>query len=109
MITLSDEARQELEAYFDGKERKTIRLFATAGGCSGPRMALALDDAKDSDDVIVAEGFTFCIDKELLAQVKSASISMTYMGFTVDTEEPLPGAMEGGSSCCGSCSSCGSH
>lgn len=108
MITLSDEARQELEAYFDGKERKTIRLFATAGGCSGPRMALALDDAKDSDDVIVAEGFAFCIDKELLAQVKSASISMTYMGFTVDTEEPLPGAMEGGG-CCGSCSSCGSH
>ena len=108
MITLSDEARQELEAYFDGKERKTIRLFATAGGCSGPRMALALDDARDSDDVLEAGGFTFCIDRGLLAQVKSASISMTYMGFTVDTEEPLPGAPDGGS-CCGSCSSCGSH
>ncbi len=32
MITLSDDARRELEAYFDGKERKTMRLFVSAGG-----------------------------------------------------------------------------
>lgn len=72
-------------------------------------MALALDESKDTDEVIVEGGFTFCIDKELLAQVKSVSITLTYMGFTVDTEQPLPGASDGGSSSCGSCSSCGSH
>ncbi len=70
-------------------------------------MALALDESKDSDEVIEEGGFTFCIDKELLAQVKKVFITFTYMGFTVDTEQPLPGTTDGGN--CGSCSSCGSH
>ena len=32
MLTLSEDARNELEAYFDGKERKTIRVFMAPGG-----------------------------------------------------------------------------
>ena len=27
MLTVSEDARKELEAYFDGKEKKTIRLW----------------------------------------------------------------------------------
>ena len=32
MLTVSEEARKELEAYFDGKEKKTIRVFLAPGG-----------------------------------------------------------------------------
>lgn len=36
MITLSENARKELEAYFADKERQTIRVYLAPGGCSGP-------------------------------------------------------------------------
>lgn len=32
MLTVSDGARKELEAFFEGKERQTIRIFLAAGG-----------------------------------------------------------------------------
>ena len=107
MLTVSEDARKELEAYFAGRDRKPIRVFLAPGGCSGPRLALALDEPLDSDDVIEEAGFRFCIDKELLAQVKGVSIGISYMGFTLDPEVPL--ASSGDSGSCGSCTSCGTH
>ena len=94
MITLSENARKELEAYFADKERQTIRVYLAPGGCSGPRLVLALDEPGDEDARFEQDGFAFCINKELL-------------GFTVTPEVPLPSS--GGSSCGGCCGSCGSH
>lgn len=107
MLTVSEDARKELEAYFDGKEKKTIRIFLAPGGCSGPRLALALDEPGESDDIMEEAGFRFCIDKELLDQVKGVSIGISYMGFTLDPEVPLASAGDSGG--CGSCTSCGTH
>ena len=47
MIILSENARKELEAYFADKERQTIRVYLAPGGCSGPRLVLALDEPGD--------------------------------------------------------------
>ena len=88
MITLSENARKELEAYFADKERQTIRVYLAPGGCSGPRLVLALDEPGDEDARFEQDGFAFCINKELL-------------------QVPLPSS--GGSSCGGCCGSCGSH
>ena len=99
MITLSENARKELEAYFADKERQTIRVYLAPGGCSGP--------PGDEDARFEQDGFAFCINKELLQQVKSVSIDLSYLGFTVTPEVPLPSS--GGSSCGGCCGSCGSH
>ena len=81
--------------------------FGSSPMISGPRLALALDEPLDSDDVIEEAGFRFCINKELLAQIKGVSIGISYMGFTLDPEVPL--ASSGDSGSCGSCTSCGSH
>lgn len=107
MIVLSENARKELEAYFADKERQTIRVYLAPGGCSGPRLVLALDEPGDEDARFEQDGFAFCINKELLQQVKSVSIDLSYLGFTVTSEVPLPSA--GGSSCGGCCGSCSSH
>ena len=32
MLTVSEDARKELAAYIDGKEKKTIRVFLAPGG-----------------------------------------------------------------------------
>ena len=92
---------------FADKERQTIRVYLAPGGCSGPRLVLALDEPGDEDARFEQDGFAFCINKELLQQVKSVSIDLSYLGFTVTPEVPLPSA--GGSSCGGCCGSCGSH
>lgn len=105
MLTLSDAARKELEAFFADKDKQTIRIFLPPGGCCGPRLTLALDEAKDDDEKLEAQGFAFCIARDLLEQIKSVTIDLSYMGFTVEPEVPLPSSGGG----CGSCGGCGSH
>jgi Fe-S cluster assembly iron-binding protein IscA len=62
---------------------------------------LALDGPADADEQFNEGGFSFCINKELLARVGGVTIDMSYMGFTVNPAIPLqnPGA----SSACGGC------
>lgn len=105
MLELTESARKELEHFFADKEKQTIRIYAS-GGCCGPRLAIALDEAGASDQVEEKDGFKFCMDKSLLELVKSVTIDLTYMGFTVEPEQPLP-AGEGGCSSCGSGGGCG--
>ena len=69
---------------------------------------MALDESNDQDQSEEQGGFTFCINKDLLAQVQGVKIDLTYLGFAVEPTVPLAAA-DGGSAC-GSCSSgCGSH
>ena len=70
MIVLSENARKELEAYFADKERQTIRVYLAPGGCSGPRLVLALDEPGDEDARFEQDGFAFCINNELLQQYR---------------------------------------
>lgn len=106
MISVTEEAQKELEAYFDGKEKSPIRVYLSPSGCSGPRLALALDEPGEEDEKNEASGFLFCINKDLSEKVGAVSISVTPMGFIVDSEIPLPSG-GGCSSCCGSCGSTG--
>ena len=97
MISLTEEARKELEAYFEGKEK------------SGPRLALALDEPGEDDETSEDNGLTLCINKELAEKVGAVTVGMTHMGFVVESEIPLPSGGNGGgcSSCCGGCGSSG--
>ena len=107
MLTLTDAARKELEGFFADREKATVRIYLAPGGCSGPRLALALDEAGENDTRIEQGGFAFCINNELLQQVKSVSIDANYLGFLVTPEVTLPSS--GGSACGGCCGACGSH
>ena len=105
MIILTDTARKELEGFFQGKDKEPIRVYLTAG-CGGAQLQLVLDGPTDADSAYEVEGFPFCIDKELEEAVGDVNVDVTYMGFVLTTEKPLP---EVPSSCGGCCSSCGSH
>ncbi|MDR1856493.1 MAG: IscA/HesB family protein [Desulfovibrio sp.] len=100
MLELTDSARKELEAYFENKEKATIRIYA-ANGCCGARLALALDDATPDDHTEEKGGFTFCMNKELLSQVQGVTVNMGYMGFMIDPLVPLPAVEGGGCAACG--------
>lgn len=107
MFELGESAQKELEAYFEGKEKSPIRVFVAPGGCSGPRLALAIDEPGPDDVTEEAGGFSFCINKALLEQIKSAKIDLSPMGFVVEPENPLPdtGNTGGCGGCCGGCGS----
>ncbi len=50
------------------------------------------------------DGFTFCIEKELLEKIGGANIDISYMGFVIEPDNPLNS--ESGCSSCGTGGSC---
>lgn len=106
MITVTESACKELEAYFAGKPRATIRVYMAPGGCCGPRLSLALDEVRDGDASYEDHGFTFCITKELLNKVESVTIDLTDMGFSVESAVPLS-TEEPSGGCAGCSGGCG--
>lgn len=103
MLTLNQEARDILRAYFEGKEITPLRVYL-AGGCSGPHLALALDDRLDTDEALEVDGFTFLVDKDLLEEAKPLSIEASPMGGFEITSSLALDNIGGG---CGACHGCG--
>lgn len=106
MITLSDSAKEQLDGYFADKEKSAVRVFL-AGGCCGPKLSLALDEAREGDEAVETGGYTLIVEKSLLETAGKISIDMTEYGFSVDSENALGGGGSCGSGGCGS-GGCGS-
>jgi Fe-S cluster assembly iron-binding protein IscA len=102
MFSLSQPAKDQLDAYFEGKDKSSIRIFLSSGGCSGPRLALALDDPTDADNTFQEGGYQFVVDKELMDQAQPITVDISPMGFDIRSSLELGGG--GCSSCGGSCS-----
>ena len=105
MVELSDSAREELEAYFEGKEKSAIRIFLASGGCAGVRLVMALDEPDENDETCEQGGFTFIVSKELLSTTGNLNINMGPAGFSIDSDIPINSA--GGCSGCASAGTCG--
>lgn len=57
----------------------------------------------DDDSIVEMDGFTFCVNKNLLEQIGGVNIDLSYMGFVVEPQKPMTSAESG--SACGSCGS----
>lgn len=105
VLELSAIAKEKLDEYFSDKPKQSIRIYLAAGGCSGPKLALALDDKKDDDDLLEAEGYQFVIQRELLAQAAPLSINANCCGFSIASSLKLSGGCGDGGCCSsGACS-----
>lgn len=101
MFELTESACKELDAYFDGKDKTPIRVYLAPGGCSGPRLSLALDEPNEADRIFDDKGYSFCVNTELLEHAKNIKIDFSDMGFSIQSELSL-----GGGGCSG-CTACG--
>ena len=99
MVSLTDSARAELDNYFADKQKTPIRVYLNKGGCCGPSLTLALDEARDNDDVFDLNGYTFVVDKELIAMASPISVDMTDYGFSVGSSLQLGGGSCGSGGC----------
>lgn len=108
MLTVTQPAKAQLDEYFADNEKAHIRIFLS-NSCAGPKLALALDEPKDSDDLFEVEGYSFIVDKELLAEAKPLALDFACSGFSVNSSLKLEGGggCGGGCSCSGSGGSCG--
>lgn len=99
MIQVSEQAQEQVKAYFDGKAVQPVRIFLNNGGCGGPSLAMALDQITDDDAVFTHGGIDYIMEKTLLEKASPVAVEYSGMGFRLDS------SLELGS---GGCSSCGS-
>jgi Fe-S cluster assembly iron-binding protein IscA len=107
MINMTDEAKAKIAEYFDGKDLEPVRIYL-AMGCGGAQLALALDKAKDSDEVAEIDGYTIVIDKKLYDEGKNFTVDASPMGFAIESDLVMPEAPQGQGACGSCCGGCGS-
>jgi iron-sulfur cluster assembly accessory protein len=85
MVTLTDIATKKVTEFLSTEEHSGagLRVAVKGGGCSGFQYQLALDEAKDGDQVFEHEGIRILVDEQSLRYVD---------GSTVDYTESLMGA-----------------
>lgn len=103
MITVTKDAQEQVLAYFDGKDVQPVRIFLNSGGCGGPNLAMALDQATDKDVVFTHGGVDYIMEKELLEKATPVVVDYSGMGFRLESSLELGG----GCSSCGSGGGCG--
>ncbi len=113
MINITENAQKELDKFFETHTEavKSIRIYLAPGGCCGPSLNMALDSSTPEDMIEEVAGITYCISPDLSAMTGEISLDVSYMGFTLTPEIPLPGGACGSTGCsgCGTgTSGCGS-
>ena len=101
MLNLTTGAKELLDQHFSGKQEiSPIRVYM-APSCGGPSLGLALDEQKDTDDILEVQGYTFLVDKSLMQTAAPIKIDGSPCGFKVTSSLNTE---DGG---CSSCSCCG--
>ena len=108
MLDLSAKAQEKLTEYIE-KNRITAYLrVSIIQSCSGPSLALSLDEKKKDDEVIEQDGLTFLVEKNLLEHCGEIIIDYVEAGansgFSIQSANPIPN--EGGECSSGSCGAC---
>ncbi len=112
MLEITEIATEKIKEHLAANSQTgPVRVAVMGGGCSGPSLGLALDEAKESDTVVELGGLQVIMDQTLLSECGKTKIDFKPPsgcgcgggGFSVTSETPLPGS--GGSCGGGSCSS----
>jgi len=102
MLKITEKAKEVLDEHFSGKDKEPIRIYI-ASACSGTKLALGIDSAKEGDETITLEGYDFVVDQELLEQAKPMQIDLTPLGIEISSSLVFEEAQGGCGSCCGGC------
>jgi iron-sulfur cluster assembly accessory protein len=118
MLAVSDLAVAKVKEYLNENGiSSAVRVAIMSGGCSGPALALALDETKDLDQVFDFDGVSFLVDNAVIAtcgEIKVDYVEETSgcgcsgnggSGFAVTSERALSKTSRCGGSC--SSGSCG--
>src|SRR5687767_8989955 len=76
MISLTESAIKQLHTLVqeDGDVTKGLRIFVEKGGCAGLQYGMALDKARDDDQIHEQEGVQVMIDHESIPFLRGATL-----------------------------------
>ncbi len=78
MIQVTEAAAEKVRDYLTREKESLphggLRLYAQAGGCSGWRYGLALDEPQDGDHVFSTSGIQVIIDATSLEHLEGATV-----------------------------------
>ena len=82
MIQVDKNAQEQMAAFFEANNSKarSVRVYLHEGGWSGPALALALDEPKDSDHVSEYDSVKYIVDDELMIKVGDITINFIQQG-----------------------------
>ena len=111
MLEVTESAVKNIKEYLEQQKiDSAIRITMMAGGCAGPSLGLAVDEAKEEDLTLKQDGITFLVEKSLSESCGTITLDFKETtsscgcgegGFSITSEKPLAGAGSG----CGSCAS----
>ncbi|MBU0680712.1 MAG: IscA/HesB family protein [Proteobacteria bacterium] len=116
MLEVTPAALSNIKDYLrQQKIDSPIRITMISGGCGGPSLGLAIDEALENDDNFDHDGVTFVVDKSLFVTCGTVKVDFIEKsaggcgcggsgGFSITSEKPLS---SGGCSCSCSSGSCG--
>ena len=112
MLEVTEAAVKNVKEYMSQQNiDSAVRITMMSGGCSGPSLGLAIDEAKDNDQTFQQDGVSFIVDKGLFETCGAIKVDFVEAGsgcgcsgggFSISSEKALPGGC-GGSCSSGSC------
>ncbi len=109
MFEITEAAQEQIADFFKEKEVKPIRIFLYDGGCSGPQIAMGLDEKRENDTIYDVAGIEYVIDKDFLEKAQPISVDFGDMGFSITSPLELGGGCGCDSHNSGGCGGGHSH
>jgi iron-sulfur cluster assembly protein len=103
MLNVSKDASEQVAQYFKDNPVKPIRIFLNEGGCCGPSIAMAIDEAKPTDTVYKVDEFEYVVDTAFMEKAQTIEVEFKESGFTINSGYTFEPAEDGCSGCHGSC------
>ena len=92
MVTLTEIATKKVTEFLSTQEQAEagLRVAVKGGGCSGFQYQLALDEARDDDEVFEHEGIKVLVDPASLRYVDGSTVDYTesLMGSGFEVQNP---------------------
>ncbi|MDA8194313.1 MAG: iron-sulfur cluster assembly accessory protein [Thermaerobacter sp.] len=89
-ITLTDAAVGKIKEYLAGHEDLALRIYVSAGGCSGYSYGMALDQSSEEDHEFDHNGVRVLVDPKSLPFLEGIAIDYveSFMGGGFSIENP---------------------
>lgn len=104
MLQVTESARQAVKGFMEQNNlTSAIRVFQGMGGCSGPQLAIRVDEPAENDEQFEYDGQVYVVDKGL--GLMAGGITLDFIevdgrqGFTIETARPMGGSCDCGGSC----------
>jgi len=118
MLEVTEVAITNVKEYLcENNIESAVRITIMSGGCSGPGLGLALDEAKENDLTVEQDGVNFLVEKGLVEtcgtitvdfiEASTSGCGCSGGGFSIKSEKSLSGDEKGGCGCSCTSGACG--